>query len=428
MSDDEKSTAIDEIKQEARGASSDYFSAYPDHGHPSTAERQVPLRGWGHALYSEDRSASHSHLTYDPAHTFHPQAPATAANCRGHEQALQGAQPPSKVLIGNDHASPASEELRCEVLESEVKRLKYQLLRKEEDLRLKNEEVHRFRRELASSRCNIEDLQDTLRNQKDLINVYHQLVLGTNQIKDLVSQVESLPMTDKRPQLPQPTPAAKRTRLESISDLPTDQISSNIKDALKWLSGDASRDDTFNLSKRPRYSSEHPTSQSSHRPASNRITLRRADLYDPPYAPRKQDIGRYVPTPRPNPWSADKHTPSAPKALLESAGAPASIGMTVPSKLEVPRAVLKPSSTNIAPNAGGQCHPSRLKGDAPDAFLRAQRLGVPYDPAKHVGIPSQCTVCLKTLPSKKKLDRHMLVSHGSRRGPPEGAPLAGAGR
>lgn len=316
---------------------------------------------------------------YDPAH-----APATSAACRGYKQALQGAK-----LLPNeaDQASHAGADLRCKVLESELKRLEQQLSRSQESLRLRNEEIQHFQRELALSRHIVEDLQSTLGHQKELIKVYQQLVAKTGQIKNLAAQVEPSQ---------QPAAASKRAR----PDLPMDQMASDSQATLKRLPEDVSPNDTINPPKRPRYHS------ASHPSAGNRATMRGSDHYDPPYAAKRQDVDRYVP----NNWSAERYTPSAPKALNTSTGATASLDLAQRT-IEVPPAPLKPSG--VAPHSAGGCHPSRLKGTALDAFLRAQQLGIPYDPHNHVGIPTRCTACTEVLPSKSKLYAHKCVSHGA---------------
>ena len=349
---------------------------------------------------------------YDFANTFPSQAPTDVAACRGYKQALQGANLLPNPLSGADQAGQASEEMRCKVLESEVKRLKQRLSRTEDDLRLKNEEVHRFRREVESCRRNVEDLQDTLNQQKDLIRVYQQLVADTSEGKNLGAQVEPLQMTSEHPQSPQPAPAAKRARPVSTGDLAVDQTTSDGKFALKGLSENMSQTDSFNPPKRARYSSEYPASEFSHGPGGKRSTLRGADHYDPPYAVKKQGaVDRYVPTTQSSNWSADRYSPSSPKALRTSTGATESLDMTLPAKPEVPRVVSTPSSTAVPPKSAGRLHPSSLKGAASGAFLRAQQLGVPYNPAKHVGIPRQCTICSVVLASGGKLERHMRVKH-----------------
>ena len=338
------------------------------------------------------------------------QASAATAASRGYKQALQGAKLLPTATSGADQVSDTNEELRCKVLESEVKRLKQQLSRSEDNLRLKNEEVHRVRRELESSRRNIKDLQDTLTHQKDLLKVYQQLVGGT---KNLVAPVEPLRMTCERPQSPQPTPTSKRTRSVSTCDLPVDQRSFDCTVPLKRLSEDASQNDSFNPAKRSRHSSEYPACGLSDRPSDDRTTLRWADNYDPPYAVKKQDTrtDRYVPAAQTNNRSTDKYRPSSSKGLRTSTGATASLDMTPPAKIEVPQATFPSPSTGIAPISGGECHPSGLKGSALDAFRRAQQLGTPYDPAKHIGIPRQCTMCSEILGSEKRFKGHMRAKH-----------------
>ena len=290
-----------------------------------------------------------------------------------------------------------------------MKRLEQQLSRSEDNLRLKNEEVHCVRCELESSWRNVEELQNILTHQNDLLRVYQQPVTDT---KNLVAPVEPPRMTCERPQSPQPTSTNIRTRSVSTCGLPVDPRSSDCKAPLKWLSEDVSQSDSFHPAKRPRHSSEYPASGLSHRPSDDRTTLRGSDHYDPSYAVKKQGTRTdgYVPTAQSNDWSADKYTPSSPKGLRTITGATASLDMTLPAKIEVPHAAFTSLCIGIAPNSGGY-DPSRLTGDAFDAFLRAKRLGIPYDPAKHIGILRQCTMCSEILASGKLLDRHMRAKH-----------------
>ena len=397
------------------GSPSEYFSTNSHHEDPNPNEQQGPLHAWGHASYRKGASASPSQLLYDPAHIFHDQAPAAVVTSRGYKKALQGAKllpDPSNVAVQTSHAGG---ELRCQLLESEVKRLRQQLSTSENSSRLKNEEIHHIRHEIGNLHDKYEketyQLKSALSHKEELINVYQQLAASTSQNKDLMAQVELLLPLCKRPLSPQPASLIKRTRPNTACGTPLDQTISEDKDTPKWVSTLASQKDSFNSPGQPRYSSERPASESSHRPASNRITMRGADFYDPPYAVKKQEIDRYVPAPRSNNWSADRYSPSSPKVLRTNTEAAASPDMTIPAKLEVSRAVFEPSSTSAAPNSGGERHPFKLKGVAHDAFLRSQRLGVPYNPAKHVGIPRQCTICSKTLPSGGELDRHMRARH-----------------
>ena len=220
-------------------------------------------------------------------------------------------------------------------------------------------------------------------------------------------------MTCERPQSPQPTAAIKRARPDSTHGSPMDQITSQSNATIKPLS-EVSQDDTINPPKRPRYSSERPTSDLT---VHNRHTLRGSDFYNPPYAAKKGEIDRYVPTGGSNNWLHDKYTAPSPKALGTSTGATTNIDQALPANLEVPRALPTPASAVVGPSSWGGSNPLGLRGSAADAFVRAQRLGVQYDPGAHIGIPRPCTVCGEILPSGGKLDKHMYASHGSFRGP-----------
>ena len=288
--------------------------------------------------------------------------------------------------------------MRYKTLESEVKRLKQQLVRSEDSLRLKNEEVYRVQRELESSRRTVGDLRDTVVHQKELILMSRQVVAEFSQTKN-----EPPETTYERPQSPQPATAIKRAR-------PDSPVTSQSNATLKPLSEDVSQGDTANPPKRPRYSSERATSDL---PVRNGPTLRGSDFYDPPYAAKKQEIDRYVPAARSNNWLHDRYDAPSPTALGPTT---TNINQALPANPGVPQALLQPSSAVVAPNSGGASHPFKLKGSAGDAFLRAQRLGVQYDPANHIGIPRPCTICGAILPSGGKLDQHMVANHRGHRG------------
>lgn len=345
---------------------------------------------------------------------------------------------------GASQADQARDDLRNKLVRSEVERLTSLLVESEAKHKVKDEQLHHLKSELGSSRRTVEDvrggklqqlrselgsarrsisdqeleikkLHEALDHQKELVTVYKQVTAAQSRTGNAASWVETPRPSLKRRSSPEPASGVKRTRLSPAYASPLKQVnSSGIRhqgfNILLPLESE------FGPAKAPRaFLGEQPLGLVRGSGPSE-FTPRGPDLYNPPYSNhfvQKQEIDRYTPIGSVSKGSRDRYIPAY--------GVPTRTASTADYDLTQSKPVQVPGMVSQSPGIGGSSRPSGgqrplLPGNAPEAFARAQRLGVPYDPAKQPGIPRKCDVCSMILTSGSKLDQHVRRHHPTRCG------------
>ena len=368
-----------------------------------------------------------------------PSAPTSGIVNHGLPYALQWADPPVDTPSTASQADHARTDLRSKHVMSEVERLKGLLAESEAKHKVKDEQLHHLRSELGSSRRTVEDVRGgklqqlrselgsarrtisdqeleinklnvALNHQKELVTVYKQLITTQSMTENGTSRVDVSRPSLKRLSSPEPASDVKRIRPGPAYEMPSKHANGSGIGQQAFSVAPPSKP-AFDRPQAPRSFLREQPLDPLRESGQSEFTVRGADFYSPPYSNyylEKHEIDRYIPLGSVSKGSRDRYIPAYELATHTASTADPDLMHSKP--VQALGMVSQSLGNGVSFRLSGEQRPL-LPGNAPEAFARAQRLGVPYDPAKHPGIPRKCNVCSQILASGSKLDQHMRRYH-----------------
>ena len=372
-----------------------------------------------------------------------PSAPTSGIVNHGLPHTLQWADSPLDTPTIISKADHARTDLRTKLVMSELERLKGLLAESEAKHKVKDEELHHLKSELVSSRRTVEDLRGgklqqlrselgsarrtisdqeleinklnvALDHQKELVTVYKQFTTTQNTTESAASRVAASRPSPKRLSSPEPASGVKRIRPGPAYQTPFKQVHSSGM-GQQAFSAVPPLKPVFDPPQAPRNFFREQPLDSLRGSGQSEFAVRGADFYSPPYSNKslkKQEIDRYTPVGSVSKESRDIYIPAYGMPARTSSTADHDLTRSKP--VQALGMVSQSLGNGVSSRPSGDQRPL-LPGNAPEAFARAQRPGVPYDSAKQPGKPRKCGVCSQILTSKSKLDQHMRRHHPGRR-------------